>query len=138
MREINQRFWDAMIIKSWNEFGNSYSLGMACKYEFGVYPDELGLLRCKNLIKQGTRVWVARQLTPLSERLWITPKEKQVALLDWLEETKLDCIVNKKAEKYGGEAAGRLYRNRLHMKQARLSNDIEQSSNRNNMWKVVK
>ena len=138
MREINQRFWDAMIIKSWNEFGNSYLLGTACKFEFGVYPQETGLLRSTNLIKQGTRVWVAQHLTPLSERLWATPKEKQIALLDWLEETKLDCIINKRAQKYGGEAAGRLYRNRLHMKQSRLSNDIEQSSNRNNMWKVVK
>ena len=138
MREINHRFWDAMIIRSWNEFGNSYSLGMACMYEFGVYPDKLGILRCKGLIKQGTRVWVARQLTPLSERLWITPKEKQIALLDWLEESKLDCIVNKKARKYGTEAVGKLKRNQQRMQQARISNDLQQSLNQNNMWKVVK
>jgi len=138
MREINQRFWDAMIIKSWNEFGNSFSLGMACKYEFGVYPRDLGILRCKNLYKQGTRAWVANQLTPLSERLWITPKEKQIALLDWLEEVKLDCVVNKRTQKYGNESAGRLRRNKAHLKQSRLSNDLEQSLNRNNMWKVVK
>jgi hypothetical protein len=138
MRDISQRFWDAMIIKSWNEFGNSYSLGMACMYEFGVYPRDSGLLRVSNLVNTGTRVWVAKFLAPLSERLWITPKEKQIALLDWLEETKLDCLVNKKAQKYGNEAAGRLHRNQLHMKQMRISNDIEQSSNRNNMWKVVK
>ena len=138
MREINQRFWDAMIIKSWNEFGNSYSLGMACMYEFGVYPRDLGLLRINNLINTGTRVWVAKHLAPLSERLWITPKEKQIKLLDWLEETKLDCIVNKKAQKYGNESAGRLKRNRLHMKQMRISNEAEKGLNRNNMWKVVK
>jgi len=138
MREINQRFWDAMIIKSWNEFGNSYLLGTACMYEFGVYPRDLGLLRCSNLFKQGTRAWVAKFLAPLSERLWITPKEKQIALLDWLEETKLDCVVNKRTQKYGNESAGRLRKNQLHMKQMRISNDIEQSSNRNNMWKVVK
>jgi hypothetical protein len=138
MREINQRFWDAMIIKSWNEFGNSTSLGVACKFEFGVYPEELGLLRCKGLIKQGTRVWVARQLTPLSERLWITPKEKQIELLNWLEEVKLDCLVNKKAQKYGTEATSKLYRNQLRIKQNRLSSDMEQSLNRNNMWNKVK
>jgi hypothetical protein len=138
MREINQRFWDAMIIKSWNEFGNSYLLGMACKYEFGVYPQETGLLRSTNLIKQGTRVWVAQHLTPLSERLWITPKEKQIELLDWLEESKLDCILNKKAKQYGVEATGKLRTNQLHLKQKRLSGEIEQSLNRNNMWKVVK
>lgn len=138
MREINQRFWDAMIIKSWNEFGNSTALGVACKFEFGVYPQDLGLLRCANLYKQGTRVWIANHLTPLSERLWITPKDKQIALLDWLEETKLDCLINKKGQKYGAEAAGRLLRNKLHIKQNRLSNDMEQSLNRNNMWNVVK
>ena len=138
MREINQRFWDAMIIRSWNEFGNSYLLGTACMYEFGVYPEKLGILRCKGLIKQGTRVWVAQHLTPLSERLWITPKEKQVALLDWLEESKLDCILNKKAKKYGTEAASKLRTNQLHLKQKRLSGEMEQSLNRNNMWKVVK
>lgn len=138
MREINQRFWDAMIIKSWNEFGNSFSLGMACKYEFGVYPRELGILRCEGLFKQGTRVWVARQLTPLSERLWITPRNKQVELLDWLEEVKLDCTVNRKADKYGQEPVGRLRRNQLHMKQSRLSYDLGKSLNPSNMWKVVK
>lgn len=138
MREINQRFWDAMIIRSWNEFGNSFALGTACMYEFGVYPRDLGLLRSTNLFKQGTRAWVAKFLAPLSERLWITPKEKQIALLDWLEETKLDCVVNKRTQKYGNESASRLRRNQLHMKQMRISNDIEQSSNRNNMWKVVK
>ena len=138
MREFNQRFWDAMIIKSWNEFGNSYSLGMACKYEFGVYPQELELLRTKDLYKQGTRVWVARYLTPLSERLWITPKEKQVQLLDWLEETKLDCKLNKRTQKYGSEVAGSTKRDKLRMQQSRISNDLQQSLNRNNMWKVVK
>ena len=63
---------------------------------------------------------------------------KQIELLNWLEEVKLDCLVNKKAQKYGTEATSKLYRNQLRIKQNRLSSDMEQSLNRNNMWNKVK
>jgi hypothetical protein len=138
MRELNQRYWDAMIIRAWNKFDNVETLCLACKYEFGMYPNQTNLLRTKNLFRMGTRVWVATFLKPLSEKLWATPKDQQIKLLDWLENSRLDCIRSKKAAMYGQEAYNKLVQDRKHLKQASISRNLEETLLRNNMWNIVK
>jgi len=137
MRELSQRYWDAMIIRAWNRFDNCPSLVIACKYEFGAYPHELPLLRNKNCFG-GVRAWVACELKPLSERLWITPKDRQIELLDWLGKTKLDCYRDKKTQKYGNEAVQKTYYLRKKLQQKTFSKDVEDKFNRNGSWKIVK
>jgi len=49
MREISQRFWDAMIIKAWQDFRSCGHLYHWSMEEFGKPPEELGLKRIKNM-----------------------------------------------------------------------------------------
>ena len=49
MRDPTQRFWDAMIIKAWQDFKNCGHLYHWSIAEFGKPPVELGLKRTKNM-----------------------------------------------------------------------------------------
>ena len=121
MREPDQRFWDALVIRSWNRFDSCSRLKSICIAEFGCYPDELPLLRVKECYG-GVRAWVATALPELSEKLWILPKERQIELLDWLAHKKLDCIsYNKKAAKYHKEAYNASRKDELKAEQSRIS-----------------
>jgi hypothetical protein len=137
LRAPDQRFWDAMIIRAWNRFDSCKFLMFQAKLEFGDYPQSLGLIRCDNCFG-GVRAWVASELKPFSERLWITPKDKQIELLNWLGETKLNCYTDKKTARYGQEARQKTYYLRKKLQQKTLSKDLESKLNRNNSWNIVK
>jgi hypothetical protein len=84
MREPTQRFWDAMIIKSWQNFDSCYKLNIWAREEFGKYPQHLELKRTQNCFgsgTQGVRVWVAQYMPALSEQLFALPKERHIELL---------------------------------------------------------
>jgi hypothetical protein len=105
MREVSQRFWDAMIIKAWHDFDHCNTLAVRCFHEFGDYPQNLPLLRNKNY--HGTvRSWVDIELHSLSEKLWDLPKERHVELLNWLEKNKLDCVTHRTSKRHFAEAYG--------------------------------
>jgi len=138
MREVNQKYWDAMIIRSWNKFESCTNLSVACYHEFGDYPQNLNLKRNTQMFG-GVRAWVAAHMPELSEKLWNVPKEKQVDLLNWLQTTKID--VQKKSRKtnnYGSEAHKLLHVSNGRMNQKLVSGKLQQTLNRNNMWQVVK
>jgi len=138
MREPDQKYWDAMIIRSWNKFENCHQLSNACKDEFGVYPQDLKIKRCTEMYG-GVRAWVASRMPELSEKLWNVPKEKQVELLRWLQTTNIDISKkSSKQNKYESEARKNTYKNRKLLQQKTLSHDLEKTLNRNNMWQVVK
>ena len=141
MREISQRFWDAMIIKAWQDFKNCGHLYYWSIDEFGKPPLELGLKRTKNMWnKEGVRVWVATYMPILSDKLFALPKERHVELLDWLAKSKEDSLTSKgsRSHKYYDHArnAQRIADRRATQKN--WSDDREKSLNRNNQWTVVK
>jgi hypothetical protein len=109
MREVSQRFWDGMVIRAWKNFDNCTKLKEQCLYEFGDYPDNLPLLRVKNCYG-GVRSWVAKELKPLSDILWVLPPNRYIELLDWLEKNKLDCVTNRRAANYAAEGLSARYR----------------------------
>jgi hypothetical protein len=138
MRELNQKYWDAMIIRSWNKFETCKQLSYSCFYEFGNYPENLNLKRNTKLFG-GVRAWVATYMPELSEKLWNVPKEKQVDLLNWLQTTKIDIQkASSKQNKYATEAVKKTHRNQKLLQQKTTSKNLEQNLNRNNMWQVVK
>ena len=99
MRKVDQRFWDAMIIKAWNDFDTCNNLIERCYAEFGDAPYNLPLLRNTSM-HGGVRSWVDSQLHLLSEKLWILPKNRQIELLDWLAHNKINCETYKKATRH--------------------------------------
>jgi len=138
MREVDQKYWDAMIIRSWNKFETCKKLSYSCFYEFGDYPENLNLKRNTKMFG-GVRAWVASYMPELSEKLWNVPKEKQVDLLKWLQTTKIDIQKpSSKQNKYATEAVKRTHKNQKLLQQKTTSKNLEQTLNRNNMWQVVK
>ena len=138
MREPDQRFWDALIIRAWNNFDSCINLRVACKYEFGCYPEEASFIRTKYCYG-GVRAWVATALPKLSEKLWILPKERHVELLDWLEHTKLDCVAhNKQSARYYREARNAAKRGDNLAEQQRISYELGKLLNPMNQFNVVK
>jgi hypothetical protein len=138
MREVDQKYWDAMIIRSWNKFETCKQLSYSCFYEFGDYPENLNLKRNTKMFG-GVRAWVASYMPELSEKLWNVPKEKQVDLLKWLQTTKIDIQKpSSKQNKYATEAVKKTHKNQKLLQQKTTSKNLEQTLNRNNMWQVVK
>lgn len=138
MREPNQKYWDAMIIKAWNNFENCKQLVTAAKYEFGDYPQNLGLKRSKNCFG-GVRSWVATYMPQLSQKLWDVPREKQVELLRWLQTAGIDVDKpDKKTVKFYREPYDKVVENKKLMQQKTISNNFEQGLNKNNSWTKVK
>ena len=138
MREPDQKYWDAMIIKAWNNFDSCAQLGTAAKYEFGAYPQELGLKRSKDCFG-GVRSWVATYMPQLSQKLWDVPKERQVELLRWLQTTNIDVgKADKKTAKYYAEGYNMVRKNRKLMQQRTVSNNLEKTLNACNSWTKVK
>jgi len=143
MREPTQRFWDAMIIKSWQSFDDCYKLNMWARDEFGNFPNNLNLKRVKNCYGKrglGVRVWVAQFMPALSERLFALPKERHVELLDWLENHKVDSLSARgsKTNKYYHEARYAARSSDLKATQKTWSDNLEKTINRNNQWTTVK
>lgn len=142
MREISQRFWDAMIIKSWQNFDDCHKLSLWALDEFGKFPKDLDLKRTANCFggKIGVRVWVASYMPQLSEKLFAMPKEKHIELLDWLGKSKIDSKSNKgsKASKYHSEAANEFRKSNNKAIQATWSYNLEKTLNNGNRWSVVK
>ena len=142
MREISQRYWDAMIIKSWQNFDNCYKLNLWALDEFGKFPKDLGLKRTQNCFsgKNGVRVWVATYMPQLSEKLFALPKERHIELLDWLAKSKIDSKTNKesKASKYYSEARGAFTSSNKKATQATWSYNLEKTLNNGNRWNIVK
>lgn len=127
-----------MIIRAWNNFENCAQLVTAAKYEFGAYPQELGLKRSKDCFG-GVRAWVATYMPQLSQKLWDVPKERQVELLNWLQTTNIDVgKANKKSAKYYAEGYNMVRKNRKLMQQKTISNNLEKSLNSGNSWTKVK
>jgi len=138
MREPDQKYWDAMIIRSWNRFESCAMLTAAAKFEFGQYPHELGLKR-SNRCFGGVRSWVATYMPELSKKLWDLPKEKQIDLLRWLQTTNIDVEKpSKKSINYYRESYDKVARNQKHMQQRTISNNLERGLNKNNSWTKVK
>ena len=143
MREPTQRFWDAMIIKSWQNFDSCYKLNVWAMAEFGKYPQYLGLKRTQNCFgsgTQGVRVWVAQYMPALSERLFALPKERHLEVLDWLTKNKVDSLTSKgsKTSKYYSEARTAMKAAERKATQKTWSDNLEKTINRNNQWTVVK
>ena len=138
MREPDQKYWDAMIIKAWNNFDSCAQLVTAAKYEFGAYPQELGLKRSKDCFG-GVRSWVATYMPQLSQKLWDVPKERQVELLRWLQTTNIDVgKADKKTAKYYAEGYNMVRKNRKLMQQRTVSNNLEKTLNAGNSWTKLK
>ena len=142
-REPTQRFWDAMIIKCWQDFEDCKKLNSWCCAEFGAFPDRLGLKRTKNCFTkrgQGVRVWVAEYMPALSERLFALPKERHIELLDWLAKSKVDSVSAKgaKSKRYYNEARGAARAADKKATQKTWSDNLEKNLNRNNQWTTVK
>lgn len=102
MRQPNQRYYDAMLIKAWRE---DWSGGRFCHWvrdEFGVWPEELPLLRCKAVIGvMRVRVFVAGDLWKLNERLWECKTDGDfISTLNWLGASGIDCVRDRSAANY--------------------------------------
>ena len=143
MREPNQRFWDAMIIKCWQNFDSCLKLNTWCYAEFGKYPQDLELKRTQNCFGgkgQGVRVWVADYMPALSERLFALPKERHLEVLDWLAKNKVDSLTSKgsKTSKYYSEARSAARAADKKATQKTWSDNLEKTINRNNQWTTVK
>ena len=141
MREPNQRFWDAMIIKAWQDFKNCGHLYHWSIAEFGKPPLELGLKRTKNMWgKEGVRVWVANYMPMLSSKLFALPKERHIELLDWLSNSKQDSLTAKgsRNNRYYNEARNANKISERRAIQKTWSDNLEKTLNRNNRWTVVK
>jgi len=143
MREPTQRFWDAMIIKCWQNFDSCLKLNTWCHAEFGKYPQDLELKRTQNCFSkggQGVRVWVAEYMPALSERLFALPKERHLEILDWLANSKVDSLSAKgsKTRKYYNEARTSMKAAERKATQKTWSDNLEKNLNRNNQWTVVK
>lgn len=117
MREVSQRFWDAMVIRAWKNFDSCKKLKEQSHYEFGDFPDNLPLIRVNNCYG-GVRSWVAKELKPLSDMLWALPPSRYIELLDWLEHNKLDCATDKGAAKYAAEGLNARYKSGKKMAHA--------------------
>ena len=141
MREPNQKFWDAMIIKAWQDFKNCGHLYHWSVAEFGKPPVELGLRRTKNMwSKEGVRVWVAKYMPMLSAKLFALPKERHIELLDWLSNSKQDSLTTKgsRNNRYYNEARSANKISERRAIQKTWSENLEKTLNRNNQWTVVK
>ena len=143
MREPNQRFWDAMLIKCWQNFDSCLKLNIWCYAEFGKYPQDLELKRtqnCFSLRGQGVRVWIAEYMPALSERLFALPKERHLEILDWLANSKVDSLTSKgsKSRKYYSEARSAARAADKKATQKTWSDNLEKNLNRNNQWTTVK
>jgi hypothetical protein len=142
MREISQRFWDAMIIKSWQNFDSCQKLSIWALDEFGEFPSKLGLKRASNCFgnSQGVRVWVASYMPQLSDKLFSLPKGKHIELLDWLEKSKIDSLTKRgsKTTKYYNEARESFRSSDKKATQATWSYNLEKNLNNSNQWSVVK
>jgi hypothetical protein len=143
MREPTQRFWDAMIIKSWQNFDSCYKLNIWAREEFGKYPQHLELKRTQNCFgsgTQGVRVWVAQYMPALSEQLFALPKERHIELLDWLAKSKVDSLSSKgsKVSKYYHAARSAMKAAERRATQKTWSDNLEKTLNRNNRWTTVK
>lgn len=143
MREPTQRFWDAMIIKAWQNFDSCSKLNSWAYQEFGEYPENLDLKRTKNCYgktRQGVRVWVADYMPTLSAKLFSLPKERHVELLDWLAKSKVDSLSSKgsRAKRYYNEARNANRISERHATQATWSWNLEKNMNKNNSWTKVK
>ena len=143
MREISQRFWDAMIIKSWQNFDSCQKLNMWALNEFGKFPKELELKRTKNCYGpkgQGVRVWVADYMPTLSAKLFALPKEKHIDLLDWLAKSNVDSLSCKgsRSHKYYNEARNAMAVADKKATQATWSYNLEKTLNNGNRWSIVK
>jgi len=99
MRKPDQRFWDAMIIRSWQNFDSCNKLKDWCHSEFGCLPYELGLKRTEHCFG-AVRAWVATYMKPLSDKLWDLPMNRHVELLDWMDKANVLCVANKSGMKY--------------------------------------
>lgn len=143
MREPTQRFWDAMIIKAWQNFYTCGKLNIWAKEEFGIFPESLDLKRTKNCYGatgQGVRVWVADYMPTLSAKLFAMPKERHVELLDWLAKSKVDSLSSKgsRTKKYYNEARAASNIANRRATQATWSWNLEKNMNKNNSWEKVK
>lgn len=143
MREPTQRYWDAMIIKAWQNFDSCHKLNMWALEEFGKFPNELELKRTKNCVghrNQGVRVWVADYMPVLSAKLFALPKERHVEILDWLGKSKVDSLSSKgsKSHKYYNEARNAMKISDRQATQATWSWNLEKQLNKNNSWTKVK
>ena len=137
MREPTQRFWDAMIIREWYRFGSCKDLKRICIAEFGCYPDQLLLHRIESCYG-GVRAWVATCMPSLSQKLWGTPKERAIEVLDWLGKTKVRCEYNKSAKRHSNEARNAFEKANLAAEQHRISYNLEQLLNPMNQPNIVK
>jgi len=142
-REPTQRFWDAMIIKSWQNFDSCHKLNMWALDEFDSFPKDLDLKRTQNCFGhrgQGVRVWVADYMPVLSAKLFALPKERHIELLDWLEKSNVDSLTSKgsRSKKYYNEAKNATKISDRQAVQATWSWNLEKDLNKNNMWNKVK
>jgi hypothetical protein len=126
-----------MIIREWYRFGSCKDLKRICLAEFGCWPDELPLHRVESCYG-GVRAWVASCMPSLSQKLWGTPKERAIEVLDWLGKTKVRCEYNKSAKKHHNEARIALKKADAAAEQHRISYNLEKLLNVMNQPNVVK
>ena len=113
-RAPDQTYYDALLIRSWRR---DLYLSQFChliKHEFGVYLEELPLLRNKGFRpkKCTLRAWIAVNEPRLNDRLWNCSTDQDfVQLLHWLK-TRTVEDVPVSASRYTNEVANKTYDDR--------------------------
>ncbi len=91
-QEQLQKYWDAMLIRSWRQFGTVGELRDMFFQTCGVNWNEVQILRNTPPLhgRVTTRVFVAKYLPKISERLFSQEPAKDVNLLRALQSSKYD------------------------------------------------
>lgn len=136
-KEEMQKYWDAMLIRSWRQFGTVGELRDMFLQTCGVSCVEAGILRITPPMHgmSSTRAFVASYLPKINDRLLSQDPAKDVLLLRKLQSSPYDTM--KKAMPDAEREA--MYRQR---KEAKLRIGFETlkagSRNRDTDWNVVK
>lgn len=93
-KEELQKYWDAMLIRSWRQFGTVGELRDMFLQTCGVSCVEAGILRITPPMhgSSSTRAFVASYLPKINDRLLVQSPEKDVLLLRKLQSSPYDTM----------------------------------------------
>lgn len=136
-KEEMQKFWDAMLIRSWRQFGTIGDLRDMFESTCGVSCHDAEILRKTPPMKGrvGTRVFVAQYLPKINDRLLGQATDKDVALLRALQSSPYDTLQKGIPDREREQLRRQVKRNRLEvgfqtMKAAGRNHDTD--------WNVTK
>lgn len=136
-KEEMQKFWDAMLIRSWRQFGTVGDLRDMFESTCGVSCFEAGILRKTPPLhgRVGTRVFIAQYLPKINDRLVGQNADKDVALLRALQTSPYDTLQNALPDKERDRMRHQLKANRLRMGMETLK---ATGRNHDTDWNVTK